>query len=183
MAIGIGASMCDGVVFLVQHLVADQRPAGSLDHADVEPLLFVEAQRVGHDQRAGAGDRDEADLEVLFLQAAFFLRHGFQRTEGDQRGDRGPGRRGADCGKELAPFAVMREQRLHYGGLDHATVQGIDVAGRGGDVVLGLRGVFAASAGIQLGVGVEWIVQCHGALPVDGMGKLIAGSVPLCASC
>jgi hypothetical protein len=87
-----------GVVFLVQHLVADQRPAGGLDHADVEALLLVEAQRVGHDQRAGAGDRDEADLEVLLLQAALFLGHGFQRAEGDQRGDRRPARRRRSAG-------------------------------------------------------------------------------------
>ena len=60
--------MCDGVVFLVQRLVADHRPARRLDHFDVEPLLGVEAHRVRHDDRRGAGDRDEADLEVLLLQ-------------------------------------------------------------------------------------------------------------------
>ena len=56
-----------GVVFLVDGLVADHRPAGGLDHLDVEAVLRVEAHRLRHDDRRRAGDRDEADLEVLLL--------------------------------------------------------------------------------------------------------------------
>ena len=59
-----------GVVFLVQRLVADHRPAGGLDHLDVESVLRIEAHRMRHDDRRGAGDRDEADLEVLLLDCA-----------------------------------------------------------------------------------------------------------------
>ena len=59
-----------GVVFLVQRLVADHRPAGRLHHLDVEPLLRIEAHRMRHDDRRGAGDGDEADLEVLLLRRA-----------------------------------------------------------------------------------------------------------------
>ncbi len=55
------------VVFLVQRLVADHRPARGLDHFDVEAVLRIEAHRVRHDDRRGAGDRDEADLEVLLF--------------------------------------------------------------------------------------------------------------------
>ena len=58
-----------GVVFLVDGLVADHGPARGLDDFDVEPVLLVEAERRGHDDRRGAGDRDEADLEVLLLAA------------------------------------------------------------------------------------------------------------------
>ena len=57
------------VVFLVQRLVADHRPAGGLDHFDVEAVLRIEAHRLRHDDRRGAGDRDEADLEILLLDA------------------------------------------------------------------------------------------------------------------
>jgi len=58
-----------GVVFLVQCLVADHRPAGGLDHLDVEPVLCIKAHRLGHDDRRRAGDRDEADLQRLFSSA------------------------------------------------------------------------------------------------------------------
>jgi hypothetical protein len=57
-----------GVVFTGQRLVADDRPAGRLDHFDVQALLAIEAHGVGHDDRRGAGDRDEADLEVLLFE-------------------------------------------------------------------------------------------------------------------
>ena len=64
-----------GVVFLVQRLVADHRPARGLDHLDVEPVLRVEAHRLRHDDRRRAGDRDEADLEVLLLDRPALREH------------------------------------------------------------------------------------------------------------
>ena len=67
-----------GVVFLVDGLVADDRPAGGLDHLDVEPVLGVEAHRMRHDDRRGAGDRDEADLQLLLFQRAGALRERFR---------------------------------------------------------------------------------------------------------
>src|SRR5690242_21359840 len=54
-----------GVVFFVERLVANDRPAGGLDHFDVQSMLAVEAHWVRHDDGRGAGDRDEADLEIL----------------------------------------------------------------------------------------------------------------------
>ncbi len=57
-----GGEEVRGVVFLVDHLVADQRPACGLGDFDVQALLAVEAQGVGHDERRGAGDRDKADF-------------------------------------------------------------------------------------------------------------------------
>ena len=58
-----------GVVFLVQRLVADDGPAGGLHHLHVQAVLGVVAHRVRHDDRRGAGDRDEADLQILLLGA------------------------------------------------------------------------------------------------------------------
>ncbi len=59
-----------GVVFLVDGLVANHRPARGLDDFDVEAVLGVKPHRRRHDDRGGAGDRNEADLEVLLLQRA-----------------------------------------------------------------------------------------------------------------
>jgi hypothetical protein len=104
-----------------------------------------------------------------FFSSAPALRHGLQRAEGDQRGDRRPGGRGTDGGKEFASLGILWEQRLHHRGLHHAAVQRIDVAGADCDVVLGLRGVLTAVAGGDRAVRVKRIVQCHGALPVEGL--------------
>ena len=59
-----------GVVFLVQGLVADHRPARGLHHLHVEAVLGVEAHGVRHDDGRGAGDGDEPDLEVASSRAA-----------------------------------------------------------------------------------------------------------------
>src|SRR5262249_48990443 len=48
-----------GVVFLVEGLVANDCPAGGLDHLHVQSMLAVETHGMGHDDRRGAGDRDE----------------------------------------------------------------------------------------------------------------------------
>ena len=56
-----------GVIFLGQRLVADYRPARGLDHFDVQSVLGIEAHRVRHDDGRGAGDGDEADLEIFFF--------------------------------------------------------------------------------------------------------------------
>src|SRR6476660_5916107 len=50
-----------GVVFLVDGLVADHGPAGGLDDFDVQAVPGIKAERRRHDDRRGAGDRDEAD--------------------------------------------------------------------------------------------------------------------------
>ena len=122
IAIGIGASMCGGVVFLVDGLVADHRPAGGLHDFDVEAVLGIEAQRCGHDDRRRAGDRDEADLEVLLLRRARLgkgLGRGLEREELRDRGKRG---RGADRFQERTPRGVLWKHRAHDGRGDHALV-------------------------------------------------------------
>src|SRR3546814_11462128 len=48
----------------------------------------LETQRVGHDQRTGAGDGDKADLEVFLFQRAAVLRHCLQRPHGKDGGNR-----------------------------------------------------------------------------------------------
>jgi len=56
-----------GVVLLVESLVADHRPSRGLDHFDVQAVLAVEAHGMRHDDGRGAGDGDEADLEIFFF--------------------------------------------------------------------------------------------------------------------
>ena len=103
-----------GVVFLVDGLVADDRPAGGLDHVNVELLLGIEAERMGHDDRGCAGDRDEADRELgLFQRTRLREGLGRGRDREDLREcyrDRG----GADGGEQRAA-----RHRIGEGGLQH----------------------------------------------------------------
>ena len=111
-----------GVVFLVDGLVADHGPAGGLDDLDVKAVLGVEAERCRHDDRGCAGDRDEADLEILLFQRPAFgkgLGRGLQREELRQCGD---GRRCPHRFQERAARGILRKHRPHYGGGDHALV-------------------------------------------------------------
>ena len=82
-----GAQEMRGIVFFVDHLVADQRPARRLGHLYIQALLVVEAQRVRHDEGRGAGDGDEANLEVFFLQRILILRHGLHRANRQHAGN------------------------------------------------------------------------------------------------
>jgi hypothetical protein len=65
-----------GVVFAGQRLVARNRPAGGLDHLGIEAVALIEAQRLRHDDRRGAGDRHEADVEVGLFRLAEIVEHG-----------------------------------------------------------------------------------------------------------
>ena len=111
-----------GVVFLVEGLVADHRPAGGLDHIHVQALLFVETHGLRHDDRCGAGDRDEADLEVLLFNrtgCGEHLRCGLQGEELRQRSQRG---RGPKRLQEGAPSNILREYRAHHRRSDQVLV-------------------------------------------------------------
>ena len=156
-----------GVVFLVDGLVADHRPAGGLDHFDVEAVLGIEAHRRRHDDRRGAGDRDEADLEVLLLERPALREHfgrGLEREELRQRGQRG---RGADRLQECAPRGVLRKHRAHHRGGDHALVALLlardgSTAQRGGAAHARLRGLMPATSSSRhrrTAVGIERIVE------------------------
>ena len=96
-----------GVVLLVQRLVAHHRPAGGLLQADVRPFALVETHRVGHDDRRGAGDGHEADLEVGLLQLALFGGHRLGCAHREQRRDRGHRRARTDGAQEVAARLVV----------------------------------------------------------------------------
>jgi hypothetical protein len=129
-------------------------------------LLLVEAQRVRHDERRGAGDGDEADLEVLLLQRALLLlRHGLQAGHGQHAGDGGHGRALAHGAQEAAAHRVLREQGLDQRGLDKLVAVGLEFTREaalaqldGGSLgmVVGHRVVAAAAAlEHQRAVGIE----------------------------
>ena len=157
-----------GVVFLVDGLVADHRPAGGLDHLDVEAVLLVEAHRLRHDDRRRAGDRDEADLEVLLLDRAALREHlgrGVEREELRDRGERG---RGADRFEEGAARGVLRKHRPHHRGGNDALVAFVFTLDRralqrrrGVPFMLDLADVAAARAAgaVQAALRIERIVE------------------------
>ena len=110
-----------GVVFLVDGLVAHHRPAGGLDHFDVEAVLLVEAHRLRHDDRRGAGDRDEADLEVFLLERPALRQTPRSRSRAGRIATRPParsrrrpisGRRGARRPAETSRASRRRRPRL-----------------------------------------------------------------------
>ena len=75
-----------------------------------------------HDDRRGAGDRDEADLEVLLLDRPALREHfgrGLEREELRQRGKRG---RGADRFQESTARGIRGNMARTDGGGDHALV-------------------------------------------------------------
>ena len=114
-----GREHVGGVVFLVDGLVADHRPAGGLHHVDVEPVLGIEAHRVRHDDRRGAGDRDESDLELLLLRRAGTLREHFGR--GLQRKNCDSAASAVEAPTDFRNArraASLREHRPHHSGSD-----------------------------------------------------------------
>ena len=120
IAIGIGASMWAASYSLLMVLSRIDRPAGGLHHFDVEAVFGIEAERCGHDDRRRAGDRDEADLEVLLLRRAGLredLGRGLDREESARsrraRSTRRPisGRRGARRPSETSRASRRRRRR------------------------------------------------------------------------
>jgi hypothetical protein len=105
-----------GVVFLVDGLVADHRPAGGLDDFDVEAVLGVEAHRRGHDDRRGAGDRNEADLEVFLFQRRALREYFGRCLEGKELRDCGDGGRRTNRFQERAACDILRKHRAHHRG-------------------------------------------------------------------
>src|SRR5258708_5917736 len=167
-----------GVVFLVDGLVADHRPARGLDDFDVEPVLGVKPHRRRHDDPGRPSDREEADLDVFLLQRAAFGKcfgRGPQREELRQRSDRS---RSAHRFQERAARDVARKHRAHHGGGDYALVAlllaleaSLDLQSRR-RVMLGFADMPAAAAtvGAKAAVGIERVVEGgHQLLPFGGV--------------
>src|SRR5258706_14186373 len=150
------------VVFLVQHLVADQRPARGFHQLHAQALLAIETERIGHDQRARAGDGDKADLEIFLLGRGLVLCHRLERAEGEEGGHRCHRGRRAHRMEEAAPRLVPGKESSHHRRFDHAPVERLDVVGPRlvGDrnVVLRLARMPAAiAAGAEAHPGIEWV--------------------------
>ena len=111
-----------GVIFFVDGLVADHRPAGSFDHVDVETVLLVEAHGLRHDDRRGASDRNEADLKIFLLDGAVLREHLGRCSEREELRDRSERGRGADRFEESAARDILRKHRPHHRRGDDALV-------------------------------------------------------------
>ena len=101
-----------GVIFLVDHLVAYQRPAGCLGNFNIQALLFVKTQWVRHDEWRGAGDGDETDLQVGFFKLSFFLRHGLHAGHRQQAGNRRHRRTLAYRAQKAPAHFILRKDSL-----------------------------------------------------------------------
>ena len=167
-----------GVVFLVDGLVADDRPAGGLHHFDIEAVLGIKAQRRRHDDRRRAGDRDEADLQVLLFRRASIgkgLGRGLDREELRDRGQR---RRGADRFQEGAARGILWKHRPHHCGGDDALVALLFVLDRLATqrqrrvFMLGCGAMLAADAAgaRELTFGIKWIIECGHTAPLCHTG-------------
>ena len=142
-----GRQEVGGIELAVQHAVADGPPARRLHELHVQPLLFVQAQRVGHDERGGAGDGNEAQLEVFFLRRArgrrAILRHRFLQAH-QCPGWQHRGNGGTRCARphrpqKPPPHAVLRKQCLDQRGLHHAALAGLQLT-RQAELLRGRRG-------------------------------------------
>src|SRR5262249_6434433 len=119
-----------------------------------------------HDDRRGAGDWDEADLEILLLERAALREHlgrGLEREKLRERGKRG---RGADRFEERAARGVLRKGGAHHRGGDDASVAPVLALDRRAlklqlRIVLGLTAMApaAASRPIEPALGIEGVVE------------------------
>ena len=183
-----------GVVFAGQRLVARHRPAGGLHRFHLQPVFGVEAHRLGHDDRRGAGDGHEADLQLGLLQRAkAVLDRRLDRIQRDQAAQNRRRDAATDHPHETAPGEiVMAEHTAHDGVLHRAIEHGFAAVGQRSGA---RRATLASTPGGmgKLAVGAEWIVQaidahrdhsCDG-LPqigeagADWAGPLLAGSCQL----
>jgi hypothetical protein len=83
-------------------------------------MLFVEAHRLGHDDRRRARDRDEPDLEVALLERArLVLRERPGRPDRKYRRERGAGGRNAHALDEGSTPLAATEHRELDGALGH----------------------------------------------------------------
>ena len=114
------------VIFLVDHLVANQGPARRFGHFHIQALLAVEAQGVRHDEGRGAGDWNETNLQVWFFKRSFFLRHGLQTGHWQHAGNGGHGGFLAHRAQKVSALLVLWKQGLDQGGFNELLAVGFE---------------------------------------------------------
>ena len=183
-----------GVVFAGQRLVARHRPASGFHRLHVQPVLGVEAHRLGHDDRRGAGDGHEADLQLgLFQRAEAVLDRRLDRIQRDHAAQDRRRDTATDHPHETAPGEIVMAEHAAHDGVLHGTIKhGLAAIGQRSGT---RRATLASTPGGmgKLAVGAEWIVQavdahrdhsCDG-LPqigeagADWAGPLLTGSCQL----
>ncbi len=133
-------------------------------------LLLIQPERVSHDQRRGAVDRDEANLQVGLFQRSAFIGHHLQGRQRQHAGDRGHCR--ADTNRlEKAPARhVVGKECAHRRGLDEVLRQHFPVAracqSRLFRSAIMRFGAFVLSAGTtgqrgMLRIGAEEVIVAH----------------------
>ncbi len=150
-----------GVHLAVDGPVAHDGPAGGLADLHVEAVFLIKAHGLGHDDGGGAGDGDEADGEVGFLDGAGFHGlggEGFEHVHGDHGADEGGGGALADAAEEFAAGGVVREDGADDGVFDAGGEQVLgaahEVAGDArGAVGAGGVGAVGAAAGFEAAEG------------------------------
>ncbi len=132
---------------LVDGLVANDRPAGGLDHIHVKFLLGIEAERMRHDDGRCAGDRNEADGKLGFFERAG-LREGIGRRRDREKSATAQQTRWR-CRRPPASSGVSshRECGAQHGGFD-APLQA------------GVAGAFANDAGVVIGAAGTALHAC-----------------------
>ena len=92
----------------IDQFIADQRPSRRSNQVDVEALALILAHGMRQQQRRGAGDRNEADVEFGLFRLARLLRQGLAGLERKQFRDGAKSRGGADGFQECAPMQAIR---------------------------------------------------------------------------
>ena len=114
-----------GVVFLVERLVANDRPTGGLHHFNIKAVFLIKAKRVGHNNRRGASDGNKADLQRLLLERPA-LRKRFCRSANRQHAGNGGRSSGpTDGAQKGATLRIYREHRAHNSRRDDALITGL----------------------------------------------------------
>ncbi len=105
-----------GVVFLVDGLVAGDRPAGRFNHIHVKAILFIKAHGMGHDDGGGTGDGDKADIQLGLFQGTHFVLNRslgcFHGEHGGQYGRGGTATHGAHKGA-TTHFVAAEDRSYH----------------------------------------------------------------------
>ena len=115
---GHGRQEMRRVIFLVDHLVANQSPACCFGHLHIQALLAVKAQRVRHDERRSASNWNETNFQIRFFKRPFVLSHGLQTGNRQHTGNGGHGCSLAHCAQEVASLCILWKQGLHQSSLD-----------------------------------------------------------------